>query len=53
MYPIQKSVFVFPYPCKDEIDFVGEIFNVRKNIIYIEATYIEGADKIKRHFGVL
>lgn len=53
MYPIQKSVFVFPHPCKDEIDFVGEIFGVRKNIIYIEASYIEGVDKIMRHFGVL
>jgi DNA-binding transcriptional regulator PaaX len=53
MHPIQKSVFVFPYSCKDEIDFVGEMFGVRKNIIYIEAMYIEGADNIKRHFSVL
>lgn len=52
MYPIQKSVFVFPHPCKDEIDFVGEIFGVRKNIVYVEATHIEGAEKMKRHFGV-
>ena len=52
MYPIQKSVFVFPYPCKDEINFVGEIFGVRKNIIYIEATHIDGAEKVKRHFGI-
>ncbi|MEK7460114.1 MAG: hypothetical protein AAB628_01020 [Patescibacteria group bacterium] len=52
MYPIQKSVFVFPHPCKDEIDFVGEVFGVRKNIIYIEALHIDGAEKVKRHFGI-
>ena len=52
MYPIQKSVFVFPHTCKDEIDFVGEIFGVRNNIIYIEAIHIDGAEKVKRHFGI-
>ncbi|MFZ2303795.1 MAG: hypothetical protein WAV98_03350 [Minisyncoccia bacterium] len=52
MYPIQKSVFVFPHPCKDEIDFVGGIFGVRENIIYIEATHIDGAEKVKRHFKI-
>lgn len=52
MYPIQKSVFVFPHSCKDEIDFVGEIFGVRNNIIYIEATHIDGVEKVRRHFRV-
>jgi|SRR3989344_1857669 len=52
MYPIQKSVFVFPYACKNEIDFIGEIFGVRKNIIYIRAKEIEGGKKLKSHFNV-
>ena len=52
MYPIQKSVFIFPYPCKDEIDFVGEMYGIRKNIIYIEATHIDSAEKAKRHFRI-
>lgn len=52
LYPIQKSVFVSPYPCKDEIDFVGEVFGVRNNIIYIRAKEIEGVSKLKHHFGI-
>lgn len=52
LYPIQKSVFVSPYPCKDEIDFVGEFFNARNHIIYIRAKEIEGAPKLKKHFNV-
>ena len=52
LYPLQKSIFVSPYPCKDEIDFVGEFFNVRKYVIYIEAINIENAEKVRRHFGV-
>ncbi len=31
-YELQKSVFVFPYECKDEIDFVVEFFNLRKYV---------------------
>src|SRR3989338_3240576 len=42
MCPIQKSVFVSPYVCKNEIDFIGGVFGVRKNIIYIRAKEIEG-----------
>lgn len=29
-YELQKSVFVFPFECKNEIDFVIEFFNLRK-----------------------
>ncbi|MFZ2303193.1 MAG: hypothetical protein WAV98_00180 [Minisyncoccia bacterium] len=52
MYSIQKSVFVAPYICKNEIDFIGEFFDVRNNIIYIKAKEIEGVSKLKKHFGV-
>ncbi|KKU81896.1 MAG: hypothetical protein UY07_C0007G0050 [Parcubacteria group bacterium GW2011_GWA1_47_8] len=52
MYPLQKSIFVSPYLCKREVDFVGEFFGVRKHIIYIEATDIENAEKVRRHFGI-
>lgn len=33
-YELQKSVFVFPYECKDEIDFLIELFNLRKYVRY-------------------
>jgi DNA-binding transcriptional regulator PaaX len=52
MYPIQKSVFVSPYVCKNEIDFIGEFFGVRDHIIYIKAKEMEGVCKLKEHFGI-
>lgn len=52
MYPIQKSVFVSPYICKNEIDFIGEFFDVRKHIIYIKAKEIEGVRKLKEYFNI-
>ncbi|MBI4159666.1 hypothetical protein HY504_00705 [Candidatus Wolfebacteria bacterium] len=34
-YPLQKSVFVTPYPCEDEIDFIGSVFGVRSHILIL------------------
>lgn len=33
-HELQKSVFVFPYECKDEIDFIVEFFNMREYVRY-------------------
>lgn len=31
---LQKSLFISPFDFLDELDFIGEIFNVRKYIVY-------------------
>lgn len=46
----QKSVFITPYPCAKEIDFVGECFDVRKYIRVITAWDVEGVKQIKKVF---
>lgn len=33
-HELQKSVLVFPYECKDEIEFIIEFFEVRKYVRY-------------------
>ncbi len=40
-HELQKSVFVFPYKCKDEIDFLIEFFNLRK---YVRCGVLEFID---------
>ncbi len=34
-YPMQKSVFIHPYECKNEIDFIVEIFNLTPFIRFL------------------
>jgi len=34
LFPLQKSLFVFPFDFTNEIDFIGEIFKVRRYIYY-------------------
>ncbi|PIR43995.1 hypothetical protein COV23_02260 [Candidatus Wolfebacteria bacterium CG10_big_fil_rev_8_21_14_0_10_31_9] len=33
--PIQRSVFIYPYECKNEIDFIIEIFNLKPYVRFM------------------
>ena len=46
----QKSVFITPYPCKKEIDFVGDAFDIRKHIRVVVARDVEGVEAIRKSF---
>lgn len=49
-YQLQKSVFIYPYPCLSEIQFIEEIFKVGPYINFIEAQKIEGDAWLKSKF---
>jgi DNA-binding transcriptional regulator PaaX len=51
-YQMQKSCFVHPFDCKDEIDFVTEIFHVSHHVNFIVAKSIEGANYLKKFFDL-
>jgi len=48
LLPLQKSLFLYPFDFIDEIDFIGEIFNVRKYISYF--TVKKFPDKNQENF---
>ncbi len=54
IYPLQKSVFICPFPCEDEIDFISEILNIRKYIHFFIAQKIDPRDEIilKNHYNL-
>lgn len=45
IYPLQKSVFICPFDCQDEIDFVSEFFDVRKFVHYFVVKEIDEKDE--------
>lgn len=47
IYPMQKSVYVCPFDCKDEIDFVSEIFGVRRFVHYVIANDLGEGGELK------
>jgi len=54
-YRLQKSVFVYPYECENEIDFIREFFDVKKFVILLRlSTFGDYHDLIlKKHFDLL
>ncbi len=49
---LHKSVFVFPYPCLSEIQFIEEIFQVGPYINFIEAKTIEDDNWLRSKFDL-
>lgn len=49
-YEFQKSVFVFPYECKNEIDFIIEFFNLRKYVRYGIFDFIDNDLHLRKLF---
>lgn len=50
---LQKSVWVHPYPCENEIQLIAEIFEVTPYIQIILADTISNDVKVKAHFKLL
>ena len=52
-YPMQKSVFVYPYDCKDEINFISEIFDIKPYVRFIIAKDIDISLNLKHKFKLV
>ncbi|MEW5907971.1 MAG: CRISPR-associated endonuclease Cas2 [Patescibacteria group bacterium] len=52
-YELQKSVFVYPFPCKKEIDFIAEFFELRNFIYFIKTPSFSNDEKLRLHFGLV
>ncbi|HEY4510221.1 MAG TPA: CRISPR-associated endonuclease Cas2 [Candidatus Paceibacterota bacterium] len=51
-YELQRSVYVFPYKCKNEIDFVVEFFELRQHVQYAEIIDLTSEEELKLHFNI-
>ena len=52
-YPMQKSVFVHPFECKDEVNFVTEMFGLVPYVRFVRVKDIDIALDLKRRFALL
>lgn len=48
---LQKSVYVYPYPCEKEFIKIGNFFGVEKNIIFIESIKISNERELIKKFN--
>ncbi len=52
LYPLQKSVFISPFECREQVDFIGEVFNIRKFIHYFVAKEIDDEKYLKQFYNL-
>ncbi|MDP2655899.1 MAG: hypothetical protein Q8P17_05345 [bacterium] len=52
LYPLQDSIWVFPYDCEDIIALLKTDFGVGKEILYIIAEEIENDKYLRQFFGL-
>lgn len=52
MKAVQNSVFITPFPCKEQLDIVAAFFKIKKHFLYLEADTYEGVDDLLKFFDL-
>lgn len=51
-YKLQESVWIFPYPCEDQITFLREYYAVGNEVLYAVAIQLEDDAPYQEYFGL-
>jgi len=51
-FEYQKSVFVHPYECSGEIDFIIETYDLRRFVRFVLADFLDNELHLKAHFSL-
>jgi len=49
---LQKSVYITPFPCENEIEYLRQRFKIGNDVKIITATGLENAQAYKLYFGI-
>lgn len=52
-YPLQKSVFIHPYECKNEIDFITEMFELAPYVRFLRVKDVDIELDLKNKFHLV
>lgn len=50
LYPLQESIYVFPYSCFNEIEFLRELYGISFTVKYLLVEKIEDDGELRKHF---
>lgn len=51
-YQLQESVWLFPYPCEQQVSFLREYYGVSNEVLYAVATKLEDDVPYRTYFGL-
>ncbi|OGE20027.1 hypothetical protein A3A14_00270 [Candidatus Daviesbacteria bacterium RIFCSPLOWO2_01_FULL_43_38] len=49
---LQKSVYLTPYPCDKQIEFLRQYYGLDKEVLYLVVNKIENEEAYKKYFGL-
>lgn len=49
---LQKSVYITPFPCEDQIAYLREYFGIGKEVLFMMVDKIENEEVYKQYFGL-
>lgn len=51
-FELQKSVFICPFECKKETEYIVEFYEIRRFVRYIEAIHVDNELHLKHYFKI-
>jgi CRISPR-associated endonuclease Cas2 len=51
-FELQDSVFVYPFDCFKEVEYISELYDVRKDIRRIVANFIDNEPELRKFFNL-
>lgn len=51
-WPLQKSVYLTPYSCQEEIEYLREYFGLGEEVLLLEISKLENEQLYKEYFGL-
>lgn len=52
LFQLQESVYISPYPCFGEVEFLRELYGIAFTVRYLLVQHVEDDGELKRHFGL-
>lgn len=52
LYQLQESVYLTPFVCEDEIEYLRQRFNIGNDVLVLKVTGIENENAYKKYFGI-
>jgi DNA-binding transcriptional regulator PaaX len=51
-FELQKSVYLYPYPCSDVIEFIRELYDVGEHVTLLTVGFLENEKAYKEYFNI-
>lgn len=51
-YQLQKSVYLYPFPCSEAIEFLRELYDIGENVTMLTVGYLENEEVYKEYFDL-